>query len=170
MPTSMLTLMTLDNWGNCYKLLCRKSQRYMRHNKGINDWYWASYKLFEAARGSLSCNKYILKLLQMTSKIKRELEALNLICMPINWYCNGIRIKRKGFDIVLPNGGILYTFQPVNYSNGDRRLVTSFGLPNRYIKRLSLKGLDLTPRETYSRRTIGDQKHEYTYTKWVSIY
>ena len=55
----------------------------------------------------------------------------------INYHSNGFKLKRCGYDIVDKDNNILLSFEPVNYSNGDKWFLKS-GIGQRYAKRLSM--------------------------------
>jgi hypothetical protein len=42
-------------------------------------------------------------------------EENNLLVIPINYTYQGIKVKRKGFDLCKKDGSILITFEPVSF-------------------------------------------------------
>lgn len=48
--------------------------------------------------------------------LKKFAQENNLVVIPITYKAQGIRLKRKGFDLCKTDGKILMTFEPVNYN------------------------------------------------------
>lgn len=59
---------------------------------------------------------------------------------PINYKAQGIKIKRKGWDLVNSEGHIIAGFEPINYRNGDKWRVNNV--------HTEYKGKDSFPRIT----------------------
>jgi len=55
----------------------------------------------------------------------------------INYSFQGLKIKRKGFDLVNKAGRIIASFEPVFYSNGDKYFLKTGEAKKRYCKRIS---------------------------------
>lgn len=74
----------------------------------------------------------------------------NYKCVKIPYRCNSKKLKRKGIDIIDNNNKILFSFEPVSYSNGDKWLLIH-GKSNdnkRYFKKITLNVLfNLIPAE-----------------------
>jgi hypothetical protein len=47
--------------------------------------------------------------------------------VPIRYTYQGIRVKRKGFDLIDRGRQIHVSFEPTHYSNGDKWLVKTYG-------------------------------------------
>lgn len=82
------------------------------------------------------------------------MKTIDLFCVDKNLKCVEIRyrhqfgyIKRKGFDLIDDNGYIKASFEPVDYSNGDKwHLRNGKSELGSYFKRISksvLESLDL---------------------------
>jgi len=61
----------------------------------------------------------------------------------ITYRCNGIKLKRKGIDIINSENKILFSFEPVNYSNGDKYFLRHGKSKDKkvYFKRITLNVL-----------------------------
>lgn len=69
--------------------------------------------------------------------------AKRLTSIEISYKCNGVKLKRKGIDIVNSENKILYSFEPVTYSNGDKWFLRhgKSKANNVYFKRITLNVL-----------------------------
>lgn len=68
----------------------------------------------------------------------------------ITYRFNGLKLKRKGIDIVNSENKILFSFEPVNYSNGDKWFLKQGKSKDKkvYFKRITINVLfNLIPDE-----------------------
>lgn len=70
--------------------------------------------------------------------------ANNLTVIQINYYSQGIKIRRKGYDLCRKTGDIIISFEPCYYSNGDKWFLRNTGINYNgpdYLKRINAKFL-----------------------------
>ena len=82
--------------------------------------------------------------------IKKFCSVKNYKYVKITYNTNGMKLKRKGFDIFDNDNKILFSFEPVNYSNGDKWILRHGKSKDnqRYFKRITTKTLfNLIPAE-----------------------
>jgi len=79
--------------------------------------------------------------------LQKFAEMHNLEIVTIKYRNQGLRVTRKGYDLINENREIKLSLEPVSYSNGDKWLVREGHTPHTHLKSVTksfLESIDLS--------------------------